>query len=228
MEKKAEKPGLRVVGLLGGIGAGKSTAAGLLARRLPGAVLDADAEVARLLGDPGIQARIEAALGGDLRTPEGALDRKRLGARVFSDPDARRRLEEILHPEVRKAHFGALERLEASGKAVWALLDIPLLLEKGLHRVCDFLVFVAAPEAVRAARACARHGWSAGEWAAREGEQKNLTQKRALADVILENGDGPRHLEDQVDALIPRLRALSPRPLSDRWPAWDQGPQPGA
>ncbi|MFQ5749535.1 MAG: dephospho-CoA kinase [Planctomycetota bacterium] len=227
MEKEPEKPGLRVVGILGGVGSGKSTAARLLARRLPGAVLDADAEVARLLGDPGVQARIEAALGGGLRSPEGPLDRRRLGARVFSDPDARRRLEEILHPEVRKAHFAALEHLEASEKAVWALLDVPLLLEKGLHRLCDFLVFVAAPEGVRAARACARHGWSRQEWASREGEQKNLTQKRALADVILENGDDPRRLEVQVDALIPRLKALPPRPLADRWPSWDQEPQPG-
>jgi len=227
VEKEPETPGLRVVGLLGGVGSGKSTAAGLLARRLPGALLDADAEVRRLLRDPGIQARIEAALGGDLRNPEGPLDRKRLGARVFSDPDARRRLEAILHPKVRKAHFEALERLEASGKAVWAVLDVPLLLEKGLHRICDFLVFVAAPEEVRAARACARHGWSHREWAAREGEQKNLTRKRALADVILENGDDPRCLEVQVDALIPRLKALSPRPLADRWPSWDREPQPG-
>lgn len=215
--------GLRLIGLLGGIGSGKSTAARALAAALPAAVLDADAEVAALLQDSAVVARIEAEFGPGL-APAGVLDRAALGRRVFADPSARRRLEELLHPGVRRALHGKLAALEASGTASFVILDVPLLLENGLDAVCDFLVYVDVPAPERARRAGARHGWSIEQWQARENAQLPVAEKAARADAILDNARGLERLHEQIPALVARLRQLRPRPLRERWPFWDRLP----
>ncbi len=216
-------PGLRVVGVLGGVGSGKSTAARALAEAWgPGArVLDADAAVAELLADPEVLDRLEEAAGRPVRTPAGEVDRPALARVLFADPEVRRRVEAVLHPRVRERLRAGLEALEASdvpSERRLAVLDVPLLLEGGLHRLCDFLVFVDAPEAQRAARAGARHGWSEAEWRAREAAQAPLAEKRAAADAILHNEGAPEDLRREVEDLLPRIRALAPRPLSERRP----------
>lgn len=224
MTRNQDLPGLRVVGLLGGVGAGKSFAGRALAEALPGSLFSADEEIARLLRDRAVARRIEDALGPGLLDLLGEVDRKALAAKVFGDPDARETLEGILHPAARQALHEGLERLEDRGGPVWAVLDIPLLLEGGLYVLCDFLVFVEAPDGVRSARAMARHGWSEEQWAARELAQRSLAEKKSLADAILENGGSAEHLQDQISELVVTLRSLPPRPLKDRWPAWDQLP----
>ena len=106
----------------------------------------------------------------------------------------------------------------------FAVLDVPLLLENGLSKACDFLVFVEVPDALRAARAGARHGWDEATWRAREAAQAPLTAKRAAADAILDNAGGVEDLRAAVEGLIPRLRALPPRSLRDRWPDPERPP----
>jgi dephospho-CoA kinase len=133
---------VRVVGLTGGIGSGKSTfAAALRARGVP--VLDADA-LARAAVAPGSPAlaEIARAFGSGVLTPDGALDRARVAAIVFADPEARRRLEAITHPAVRRAMLEETARLVAAGHAL-AFYDVPLLYEKA--RRADFVVDNAGP-----------------------------------------------------------------------------------
>lgn len=218
--------GLRIVGVLGGIGAGKSTVARKLAAALHGAVLDADEEAAALLADPAVQRRIQATLAPGRAPPPGAppLDRRELARRIFGDPEARRRVEGILHPAVRRSLHAKLRSLEDAGGPRWVVLDVPLLLEKGMHRLCDFLVHVEASAAVRARRACRRHGWTPQEWAAREAAQRNVQEKAATADAILDNSGSLERLRDQIQVLAPRLRDLAPCRLRDRWPRWDRLP----
>lgn len=227
--------GLRVLGVLGGVGSGKSTAARLLAEELPAAHLDADAEVARLYADPDLVGRVDAAFGGGLKSPEGHLDRAELGKRVFSQPELRRELEAILHPAVRHALWQGLAKAEAEALASpppstdselrgWAILDVPLLLENGLSQACDFLIFVHVPDEIRAERACARHNWTRDTWQAREAAQAPLAQKESAADAILDNASGVEDLRAAVRALVPRLRALPPRSLRDRWPDSEKPP----
>ena len=219
--------GLRVVGVLGGVGSGKSTAARFLAQALAAPHLDADAEVARLFADPALLQQLDARFGGGLLQEDGSLDRAELGRRVFDDASDRQALESILHPAVRRALWLGLQQAEAAATGPepgFAVLDVPLLLENGLSKACDFLVFVEVPDALRAARAGARHGWDEATWRAREAAQAPLTAKRAAADAILDNAGGVEDLRAAVEGLIPRLRALPPRSLRDRWPDPERPP----
>jgi len=236
MQIEALAPGLRVVGLLGGVGAGKSTAAAALVVALRGAsaerqesrpkaaLLDADAEVGRLLADPEFAPRVETAVGAGLRDPSGRIDRAALGRKIFADPQAKVRLEGLLHPEVRRVLHQRMHALEASGRPAWAILDAPLLLENGLDSICDFLIFVEAPGPLRAARATARHGWTEADWRAREAAQAPLERKRAAAGAILANVDGVENLQAQARDLLPTLLRLPPQTLRERWPVWHQAP----
>jgi len=234
-DSSAVQSGLRVLGVLGGVGSGKSTAARILAEELPAKHLDADAEVATLFADPGVVEKIDQACGGGLMSPKGALDRAELGKRVFAQPELRRQLETILHPAVRRALWTGLAETEtaalATGSAAaasklrgWAILDVPLLLENGLSQACDFLIFVRVPDAIRAERACARHNWELATWRAREAAQASLAQKQSAADATLDNASGVEDLRAAVRELLPRLRALPPRSLRDRWPDSEQSP----
>jgi dephospho-CoA kinase len=227
--------GLRVLGVLGGVGSGKSTAARILAEELPAAHLDADAEVARLFADSKVVEQIDQAFGGGLKSPEGVLDRAELGKRVFAQPELRRQLEAILHPAVRRALWNGLAETEATALASgttaavskpggWAILDVPLLLENGLSQACDFLIFVRVPDAIRADRACARHNWELATWRAREAAQASLAEKESVADATLVNASGVEDLRAAVRELLPRLRALPPRSLRDRWPDSEKSP----
>ena len=225
MVADALEAGLRVVGVTGGVGAGKSHVARALATVLPASLIDADAIVQDLLKMPQVLADIEVAVGFSIRDSDGTLNRDTLGQRVFADQAARRALEGVLHPAVRRRIWEDLEALEAAGGPAWALLDVPLLHEVGLDKVCDLLVHVDAPLELRRARACARHGWDAATWEAREAAQLPEEEKQRRADAILDNDAEAEDLSRRIEALIPRLRDLPPRPLRARWPAWDAEPK---
>ncbi|MBC8328480.1 MAG: dephospho-CoA kinase [Planctomycetes bacterium] len=220
--------GLRTVGILGGVGAGKSTAARALTEVLsgPDCLVDADQEVGLLLGNPVVAEDVAASLGSGVLRPDGLLDRRAMAAQIFADEQARETLEGILHPAVRRAIHRRLVATEASGEARWVILDIPLLIERGLADICDFLIFVDVPDDIRAERAANRHGWSRQEWQAREAAQADLGEKKSRADAILSNADGYEALRTQVQGLLSRIRALPPRSLASRWPRWDQAPLP--
>jgi dephospho-CoA kinase len=197
---------LRVFGLTGGIGSGKSTAAELL-RQHGVPVVDAD-ELAREVVAPGTVGLTEVveAFGADVLGPDGALDRKRLGARVFSDPEARKRLNSITHPLVRQLSQVRFTELGASGVEL-AAYDVPLLFEVGLDAVLRPVVLIAAREATQLARIRARDGLSEADARARIAAQLPLEEKRRRADYVLENDGTLESLDAQVSALISKLRA---------------------
>lgn len=197
---------LRVFGLTGGIGSGKSTAAALLRERgVP--VVDAD-ELAREAVAPGSAglALVLAELGPELLGPDGALDRKRLGALVFSDETARKRLNSITHPIVRRLSQERFAELGRQG-AELAAYDVPLLFEVGLDAVLRPVVLVAASESTQVARILARDGLTEAEARARIAAQLPLAVKRQRADHVLENDGTRAELAAQLDALLPKLRA---------------------
>ncbi len=192
-----------VIGLLGGVAAGKSAVAAAFADRGLRHI-DADAIARTVTADAGVAREVAAALGPTAVDAAGRLDRAAVAARVFADPAARRQLEAITHPRIRREILAAVAAARAAGQSV--LLDVPLLLEGGLIAECDHAVFVAASDATRAARAASR-GWAPDERSRREAAQATLADKRARADFVIDN-DGPLDAtRRQVDDLLDRLDA---------------------
>lgn len=190
-----------VIGLLGGVGSGKSTVAGLLARRGL-AVLDADAEARAVTDQPEIRAALAARFGRDIVSAGGNLDRQLLARRAFADEQSTADLNAIVHPAV---HERLLRALQAAGERP-VVLDVPLLLESPLAERVTTWIFVDAPESAREARVAERN-WAPGERSRRETRQAALAAKRARAHIVLENSGSLRDLEGQVDALLKRIRA---------------------
>ena len=176
---------MRVVGLTGGIGMGKSTAAAAFRRaRIP--VFDADAAVHRLQAPGGSAlAAIAAAFPGTVA--DGVLDRGRLRAAVLGDEAALRGLEAILHPRVRQMERAFLARARRSG-APAAVLDVPLLLETGGQVRVDTVVVVSAPRAVQVARVRRRRGMTDDQVASIIARQMPDSQKRRCADLVVRTG----------------------------------------
>ncbi|HEY5335084.1 MAG TPA: dephospho-CoA kinase [Mycobacteriales bacterium] len=183
---------MRRIGLTGGIGAGKSTAGRAFAD-LGATVVDADA-IAREVVAPGTDGlrQVDEAFPGVVIN--GVLDRAALAAMVFADDDQRRRLEAITHPLV-----GAeVQRQSASVPADGVLVyDVPLLAETGAAPGFDLVVVVEAPLEVRLAR-LAQRGVPEVEARARMAKQATDEQRRAIADVVLDNGGSQEQLRDQV------------------------------
>lgn len=187
------------------MGAGKTTASRRLGE-LGAFVLDADqaARAAVGPGSPGLKA-VVARFGPGLLRPDGTLDRPALAARAFGDAGELAALNGILHPLVKAALLRGLGEAARRGAAV-AVLDVPLLFECGWQTLCDETWLVAAPEALRLARAAARDGMSPAAAKARLAAQMPEAQKRALADVVLENDGTVAALLAQVDGHYARLR----------------------
>ncbi len=199
---------MRVIGLTGGIGMGKSTAAAAFRRaRLP--VFDADAEVHRLQAPGGAALpAIGAAFPGVVILHNGcrALDRAALRAAVIGDEAAMRRLEAIMHPLVRRRENEFLVQARRR-RAPAAVLDIPLLLETGGQRRVDQVVVVSAPRAVQEYRVRLRRRMTAAQIAAVIARQMPDREKRRRADVVIQTGLSRHHALRQLRRLILTLRA---------------------
>ena len=187
-----------MVGLTGGIGAGKSAVAARLAER--GAVIiDADRLAREVVaaGTDGL-AEVVAAFGADVLGPDGGLDRPALGRRVFGDDEARRRLEAIIHPRVR-ARTAELSHA-APGDAI-VVNDVPLLVEARLAPTYHLVVVVLAAEETRIRRLAETRGMTREQAAARIGAQAGDDRRRQVADVVLDNDAGLDELCAGVDRL---------------------------
>ena len=194
-----------LVGLTGGIGSGKSTAARMLRER--GAVVfDADvlAREAVAPGSDGHRAVVER-FGADVLAPGGELDREALASVVFADPAARRDLEAIVHPEVRRLFAEGSEVYRDTDRVV--VLSAPLLVETGMHSAFDVLVVVAVPVSVQVERLMRDRGMSEASVRARIDAQAPLEDKAAVADILLDNEGSPEELARQIDRIWDGLAA---------------------
>jgi dephospho-CoA kinase len=173
-----------VIGIVGGIAAGKSTVAKLFAEA--GLVhVDADAIARSIQSSDAMKRAIAAEFGVEILGPDGEIDRAELARRVFADLVARAALEAIVHPPVRAEIRRQVEAARHQGLSV--LLDVPLLLEGELAQLCDKVVYVAASDDVRKARAMRRAGWDEAEWRRREANQLALSLKESRADATIPN-----------------------------------------
>ncbi len=219
-----EQFGSIIIGLTGGIGAGKSTVAKALVDCLDAILFDADAIVGDLLQVPQVLKDIEVALETPITTGAGYVDRNLLSAVIFHNETARSKVEEVLHPAVRQRIWQGLADYEQEKPGGFAVLDIPLLREAGLDRICDKTVHVQVLAAERCRRACSRHGWTESQWQSREDAQMHVDRKEALADAIVSNDTSSTALTAQVKVLAQSFSCLAPRLLVERWPSWDKLP----
>ncbi|GAC69904.1 dephospho-CoA kinase [Gordonia soli NBRC 108243] len=213
----------------GGIGAGKSTVAKAFAER-GGHLVDAD-RIAREVvepGTPGLAALVEA-FGESILADDGSLDRPALAAKAFADEESRQTLNSITHPLV-----GARtqELVEAAPDDAIVIQDIPLLVEGNLAPLFHLVVIVHADERVRLERLTSLRGMDANDARARIAAQASVEQRRAVADVWLDNSGDPQTLEGAAaqlwtDRLVPfernvreRRPAAVPLELTDPDPEW--------
>ncbi len=199
---------MRIIGLTGGIGMGKSTAA-LAFRRARIPVFDADAAVHAVQG-PGGRALppIAAAFPGTVRN--GRLDRAALREAVLGKPDALKRLERIVHPMVRRMERGFLARARRAA-APAAVLDIPLLLETGGDRRVDTVVVVSAPRAVQIHRVAQRGRMDRAQIEAVIARQMPDAAKRRRADLVVRTGLSRFHALRTLRRFIGTLRPRTGR-----------------
>jgi dephospho-CoA kinase len=191
---------MRVLGLVGGIGSGKSASAAVFVTA--GAkLLDADQMARAVLDQPEVQHALVTRWGADLVGTDARIDRQRLAAIVFGDDASSRAaldyLEELTHPLVWRQTLAAL-RAAARDRMPAVVIDAPLLLEAGWDLLCDAVVFVDSPWNVRVQRV-ANRGWTAAELARRERRQWPIEFKRWRAHAVINNrSDDPQSLQRQV------------------------------
>lgn len=198
-----------IIGIVGGIGSGKSTVAAIL-RDLGCVVADSDQFARDALRDPAIRSRIIEWWGDDVLDPStGEIDRKRVAAIVFAEPVQRKRLEGLTHPWIERRRREVFANAPADAKAL--VIDAPLLLEAGLGRECDAVIFVDTPAKIRSQRVSDHRGWSASQWNAREAAQMPLDEKRRMAHHVVVNGGDLKALRAAVARTLDQIVARDGR-----------------
>jgi dephospho-CoA kinase len=192
-----------IIGLTGGIAAGKSTVSQHLASRPGLQFFDADALVHRLLAeDPKVADLIGKQFGPGYLRPDGAPDRAALRGLVFGDPEARRRLEAILHPKVRSEWLALRDECLASQKPF--LADIPLLYETGAEAFFDTIIVVACSPVTQMVR-IGKRGVAPETAHHMLASQLPLGQKLGRADVVIWNDGSLATLERQIELAANQL-----------------------
>ncbi|MBL8865113.1 MAG: dephospho-CoA kinase [Planctomycetia bacterium] len=191
-----------ILGLVGAIGAGKSTVAKRLAAR-GGAVVDADTLGHDALDQPEIRERIVAEWGNVLR-PDGRVDRRKVAAIVFASQEERRKLEHLTFPFIRRRCEDAIQAAMNNVQFKFVVLDAAVMLEAGWVGVCDRLLYVDAPRELRLKRVAERSGWTAADLDAREAAQMPAEEKRRYADAVIMNDGTIDELDRDLTVVLRR------------------------
>ncbi len=223
------QPQIPIIGLVGGVGSGKTSLTRWLGQRLRVAVVDADAAGHAALLEPEVRRALRARFGPEIFDPEGQVIRSRLAVRVFGATprhrEARQMLEAIVHPVIRRRLEEAIANYRQRGEYDLILLDAAVMLEAGWNNLCDVLVFVDAPLEQRQARVQAMRCWTTEELEHREASQWPLDDKRTAADFVVDNSGELEaagrqlleflqhrfpHLADRLAATVPARTPASP------------------
>lgn len=196
-----------VVGIVGGVGAGKSTVVRNVAE-LQLFVIDADRIGHELLQTNLIRNRLRDAFGDEIFNEAGTVERKRLAEKVFGDSDEqtqnRYRMNEIFYPAIRTEIQHSISQALQDADAI--ILDAALLLEAGWVDECDAVVFIDTPLEERQQRVAETRGWSAEELQRREASQWSLLKKREAAEFVVDNSGSPETAAQQMTQIIRKIR----------------------
>lgn len=200
-----------MIGLVGGVGSGKSHLARLLRDTHPIEIVEGDPAGHQVLTEPQTKDRLRKSFGSAVFTPAGEVDRRQLGRLVFgSAPEqlaARKQLEQIVHPRIAEilARQVALARSHPQVEAV--ILDAALLLEAGWRDLCDVVVFIDTPLEQRVERVKNSRGWSRDELQRREASQFPVERKRKEAQYVVDNSGEVQDAQRQLESIYSRVVA---------------------
>jgi dephospho-CoA kinase len=191
-----------IIGLSGGIGAGKSEAAKALAK-MGCVVADADELAKSALDSPAMVDQIVSWWGPEMLDAQGLVDRGQLASVVFEHKEAMERLEGLVHPHVEAERQAIFDSAQPGTRAL--VIDAPLLFEVGLDEACDIVIFIDASRETRLRRLAEHRGWDAMELDRREVRQLALDTKRQRADHVLVNEGDPESLAASLSAILDTL-----------------------
>ncbi len=193
-----------VIGLVGGVGAGKSTVAREL-EVLGCALVDGDKIGHMLLDEPEVRQALLDRWGQRVFAPDGRVDRKAVAAVVFGSPGELTALNAMMHPRIRRRMEELIVSALARADVPAVVMDAAVLLEAGWDDLCTHLVFVQAPDETRQHRVEQARGWGAQEWQSREKSQIPVDTKRADCYYALDNSSGVSHLREQIRSLFHQI-----------------------
>jgi dephospho-CoA kinase len=195
--KIAEKP---VIGILGGIGSGKSTIAAEFAK-LGCKVIDADRIAHELLDESSVREKVIGLFGQAVLDSSGKIDRVKLAKAAFADVQMLESLNRIIHPQVLKRTQELIEKFESQNQVKAIVLDMPLLVEVGWHKRCDKLIFVNCEKKLRLQRA-KKMGFDKNQVKIRENFQISLDNKASLTDNTIQNNSDFSAIAKQVTEIF--------------------------
>ncbi len=193
---------MKVIGLTGGTGSGKSVVSRLL-EQAGAVIVDAD-KISREIveiGKPAYQ-EIVAYFGSDVLQEDGAIFRKKLGEIVFQDSEKLAFLNQCTHTYIRQEMEKQIVEAKQKKQATCIVLDAPLLFEAGLESICDNIWVVYAAKEVRILRIMQRDGISKEMAVARMANQKSWEEYQALSDLVIDNSQDTAHLQKQVEQAL--------------------------
>ena len=197
-----------VIGLVGGIGSGKSVVGEILVE-LGCVVTNSDRVAHECLEEPSVVTMLVSRWGDRILSPDGSPDRSAISGIVFSDDAERIWLESVLHPMVNHRRRMTFESLDPNTPGF--VIDAPLLFEAGIDSECDMIFFVDAPLDQRLERVMTSRGWSEENLTAREARQMSLEVKRARSTHLISNDGSIEDLRSLVVNAFGRIRPLPPR-----------------
>ena len=196
--------GKPIIGIAGGIGAGKSTVASILAE-LGAFVVDADRLNHEELNTPEVLATLREWWGDGVVGPDGLADRDAIRRIVRDSPDELRRLEDLVHPRIARRSDALIDACLADPSVRAIIWDAPLLFEVGLAKRCDYVLYIEADGERRLDRLRKNRAWSGEDLERLESSQKPLDLKRGRADYIVENNSDRESLRRQVEKVFSQI-----------------------
>ena len=198
--------GKPIIGLTGGIGAGKS----FIAQQLASAgcmVISSDEIIRQAYKDSIIKQTLKKWWGTMIFSPDGEVDRAAVARKVFSRQEDRKKLEQLLHPYANQVRERMMQQAGEDPNIKAFVWDTPLLIETGLNRLCDKVVFVDAPREDRLARVKEGRNWSEQDLTERENLQLPLDKKREISDYCISNTADADYARGQVRDTLSRILA---------------------
>jgi dephospho-CoA kinase len=200
--------GKPIIGIIGGIGSGKSFVARIFGE-MGCLVIDSDQQAHEVLKDVQVKETLREWWGCGVFGADGEIDHAAVGRKVFAEPRERERLEGLLHPRIAQLRDRLMEQGSLNGQIRAFVWDAPLLVEAHLTEQCDAVVFVEAALEVRGRRVWQKRGWGLAELQKRENLQTPLDKKREISDHSIANTADAEFVRSQVREVFSRILAAS-------------------